>query len=77
MMNQTDDFSKAHQNTKRKHWLALLFVLPIYIFPVVRYLSNEGSFSLRDMFIYSGIICALEIIGVLLLQHFWIRESFS
>jgi len=65
------------QRKVRREWLALVFVLPIYVYPVVRYLSTEGAFSLKGMVIYSGVICALEIVAILLLQHFLIKERIS
>ena len=60
-----------------KEWLALFFALPIYLFPVLRYLSTGGAFSLHDMFIYTGAICGAEIIVILLLQRFWLKEKFA
>jgi membrane protease YdiL (CAAX protease family) len=60
-----------------KEWLALFFALPIYVFPVIRYLSTGGAFSLRDMFIYTGAICGAEIVAILLLQRFWIKEKIA
>ncbi|MCJ7702529.1 MAG: CPBP family intramembrane metalloprotease [Anaerolineales bacterium] len=77
MMQLIKDSPKAWQGKVWKQWLALLFVLPIYIFPVARYLSKEGSFSLRDMFIYSGVICAIEIAAILFLQRILIGEKIS
>jgi membrane protease YdiL (CAAX protease family) len=60
-----------------KEWLALLFTLPIYLFPVLRYVSSGGVFSLRDMFVYTGVICGIEVIAILVLQRFWLQEKIS
>ena len=76
-MKATKILSNTKDKNVWKEWLALLFALPIYVFPVLRYLSTDGAFSLRDMFIYSGVICGVEIIAILLLQHFWLKEKIS
>jgi len=76
-MDSTQDTTIPWNKKKWVHWLALVFVLPIYIFPVLRYTSTGGAFTLRDMFIYSGVICGVEIVVILLLQRYWIGESLS
>ena len=73
----TKDSINAEQRKVWKQWLALLFALPIYVFPAVRYFSAGGSFTLRDMFIYSGAICAVEIVAILILQRFLIGEKIT
>ena len=73
----TKDSVNAGQGNVWKQWLALLFALPIYVFPVARYFSAGGSFTLKDMFIYSGAICAVEIIAILILQRFLIGERIT
>jgi len=76
-MNTSRASSKPKNNNVGQQWLALLFTIPIYVFPVARYFSTAGAFSLRDMFIYSGAISGVEIIAILLLQRFWIQEKIS
>ena len=68
---------KTEHQPENKQWLALLFSLPIYIFPVWRYLSTDEAFSLMDLFIYTGGICSIEIVVILLLQRFWLQEKLS
>ncbi|MBU3950207.1 MAG: CPBP family intramembrane metalloprotease [Proteobacteria bacterium] len=73
----TKDSINSGQGKVWKQWLALLLALPIYVFPVARYFSAEGSFTLRDMFIYSGVICAVEIAAILIMQRFLIGEKIT
>jgi membrane protease YdiL (CAAX protease family) len=77
MMNETREFSTTKDVRVGKEWLALLFTLPIYAFPVFRYFFANGAFSLRDLFFYSGAICGVEIILILFLQRFLIQEDIS
>ena len=76
-MQSTQVSTNTLQRKLWKEWLALLFILPIYVYPAIRYFSTGGVFSLRDIFIYSGAICGFEIIVILFLQRYLIGVGFQ